>query len=131
MAVLGKVVTFSVYDPGKADWQVIREQAADVRAQGATPLVLTVPGEGVPQDFPVYYGDYKPLITLNRANGGATYIDNGEIISKWSPKDVPSGSEWTGLLERDPVDAFTDFTVKRRIKAQGFALYLLALLLLL
>jgi hypothetical protein len=29
------------------------------------------------------------------------------------------------------VDAFTDFTVKRRIKAQGFALYLLALLLLL
>ncbi len=131
MAVLGKVVTFSVYDPGKADWPLIREQAADVRAQGATPLVLTVPGEGIPQDFPVYYGDYKPLITLNRANGGATYIDNGEIISKWSPKDVPSGSEWTGLLERDSVDAFTDFTVKRRIKAQGFALYLLALLLLL
>jgi hypothetical protein len=131
MAVLGKVVTFSVYDPGKADWTLIREQAADVRAQGATPLVLTVPGEGIPQDFPVYYGDYKPLITLNRANGGATYIDNGEIISKWSPKDVPSGSEWSGLLERDPVDAFTDFTVKRRIKAQGFALYLLALLLLL
>ena len=131
MAVLGKVVTFSVYDSGKADWTLIREQAADVRAQGATPLVLTVPGEGIPQDFPVYYGDYKPLITLNRANGGATYIDNGEIISKWSPKDVPSGSEWSGLLERDPVDAFTDFTVKRRIKAQGFALYLLALLLLL
>ena len=124
-------MVFSVYAPARADWDRIRTQRAESVAQGLHPLILSVPGEDIPQDLEVFYADYKPLITLNRANGGATYLDNGEVISKWSPKDVPSGSGLSGLLQRDPVDAFTDFTVKRRIRAQGFTLYLLALLLLL
>ena len=128
-AVLGKVMVFSVYDPAKADWERIGSQAAEARSCGATPLLLTVPGENVPQD--VYFADYKPLITLNRANGGATYFNDGELVAKWSPRDVPEGSDLKGLLERDPVDVSTEFTVQRRIKAQGFALYLLALLMLL
>jgi len=128
-AVLGKVMVFSVYDPAKADWQRIGSQAAEARSCGATPLLLTVPGENVPQN--VYFADYKPLITLNRANGGATYFNDGELVAKWSPRDVPEGSDLKGLLERDPVDVSTEFTVQRRIRAQGFTLYLLALLLLL
>ena len=128
-AVLGKVMVFSVYDPAKADWERIGSQAAEARSCGATPLLLTVPGENVPQD--VYFADYKPLITLNRANGGATYFNDGELVAKWSPRDVPEGSDLKGLLERDPVDVSTEFTVQRRIRAQGFTLYLLALLLLL
>lgn len=130
-AVLGKVMVFSVTDPEKADWDRLRSQYADAAAQGATPMVLTVPGEGVPEDMTVYFADYKPLITMNRANGGATYFDNGELIAKWSPRDFPEGTDLKGFLERDPVDASTDFTVRRRIKAQGFTLYLFALLLLL
>ena len=129
LAVLGKVLVFSVYDPAKADWDRIRSQAAEARSCGATPLILTVPGEHAPQD--VYYADYKPLITLNRANGGATYFNEGELISKWSPRDVPDGDDLKSLLDREPVVASTDFITGRRIKAQGFALYLLALLLLL
>jgi hypothetical protein len=128
-AVLGKVMVFSVYDPAKADWERIDSQAAEARSCGATPLLLTVPGENVPQDG--YFADFKPLITLNRANGGATYFNDGELVAKWSPRDVPEGSDLKGLLERDPVDVSTEFTVQRRIKAQGFALYLLALLMLL
>ena len=128
-AVEGKVMVFSVYDPDKADWERIRTQAADARACGATPLILTVPGEDAPDN--VYYADYKPLITLNRANGGATYFNDGELISKWSPRDVPEGEDLKNLLDREPVAASTDFIVGRRIRAQGFAVYLLALLLLL
>ena len=128
-AVLGKVMVFSVYDPDDADWDRVRSQAAEARACGATPLILSVPGEDTPQD--VYLADYKPLITLNRANGGATYINDGELILKWSPRDVPEGEELKGLLDREPVAASTDFIVGRRIRAQGFTLYLLALLLLL
>ena len=128
-AVLGKVMVFSVYDPDDADWERIRTQAAGARACGATPLILSVPGEDTPQD--VYLADYKPLITLNRANGGATYFNDGELILKWSPRDVPEGEELKGLLDREPVAASTDFIVGRRIRAQGFTLYLLALLLLL
>ena len=129
LAVLGKVMVFSVYDPAKADWDRIRSQAAEARDKGATPLILAVPGENTPED--VCYADYKPLITLNRANGGATYFDDGELVAKWSPRDVPEGSGLKDFLERDPVDASTEFTVQRRIKAQGFGLYLLALLMLL
>ena len=129
LAVLGKVVVFSVYNPAKADWDRIRNQAAEARACGATPLILTVPGEDAPDN--VYYADYKPLITLNRANGGATYFNDGELISKWSPRDVPDGEDLKGLLDREPVAASTDFIVGRRIRAQGFTVYLLALLLLL
>ena len=129
LAVLGKVMVFSVYDPAKADWDRIRTQAAEARACGATPLILTVPGENAPQD--AYYADYKPLITLNRANGGAVYFNDGELISKWSPRDVPEGEELKGILDREPVSASTDFILGRRIKAQGFAVYLIALLLLL
>ena len=128
-AVLGKVMVFSVYDPDDADWDRVRSQAAEARACGATPLILSVPGEDTPQD--VYLVDYKPLITLNRANGGATYFNDGELILKWSPRDVPEGEELKGLLDREPVAASTDFIVGRRIRAQGFTLYLLALLLLL
>ena len=129
LAVLEKVMVFSVYDPEDADWDRIRTQAAEARVCGATPLILAVPGEDTPED--VYLADYKPLITLNRANGGATYFNDGELISKWSPRDVPEGEELRSLLDREPVVASTDFIVGRRIRAQGFALYLLALLLLL
>ena len=129
LAVLGKVMVFSVYDPEDADWDRIRTQAAEVRISGATPLILAVPGEDTPED--VYLADYKPLITLNRANGGATYFNDGELISKWSPRDVPKGEDLKEVLDREPVSLSTDFITGRRIKAQGFALYLLALLLLL
>ena len=129
LAVLGKVMVFSVYDPAKADWDRIRSQAADAQYAGATPLIISVPAENVPQG--VYYADYKPLITLNRANGGATYFEEGELISKWSPRDVPEKERLRDLLDREPVSVSTDFIVSRRIKAQGFTVYLLALLLLL
>ena len=129
LAVLGKVMVFSVYDPEDADWDRIRTQAAEARVCGATPLILAVPGEYTPED--VYLADYKPLITLNRANGGATYFNDGELISKWSPRDVPEAEALRSLLDREPVGLSTDFITGRRIRAQGFALYLLALLLLL
>ena len=129
LAVLGKVVVFSVYAPAKADWGRIRRQTAEVRACGATPLILTIPGETVPED--VYYADYKPLITLNRANGGATYFNDGELIAKWSPRDVPGGENLRNWLDRESVAASIDFITGRRIRAQGFTVYLLALLLLL
>ena len=129
LAVLGKVMVFSVYDPEDADWDRIRTQAAEARVCGATPLILAVPGEYTPED--VYLADYKPLITLNRANGGATYFNDGELISKWSPRDVPEAEELKNLLDREPVGLSTDFITGRRIRAQGFTLYLLALLFLL
>ena len=128
-AVEGKVMVFSVYDPASVNWNRIRRQAQEAEDGGATPLILSVPGEDVPNG--AYFSDYKPLITLNRGNGGASYFNDGELISKWSSPDIPEADALKELLDAEPVRVSTDFIVGRRIRAQGFVLYLLALLLLL
>ena len=131
LAVLGKTVVFSVYQADRVNWERLREQMDAVELSGASSLLLVFrnPEEAVPVDVPVYEADYKTLITLNRANGGAAYFDEGELVGKWAPRDFPENL--SKLFARDPVDASTDFIVSRRIKAQGFCLYLAAVLFLL
>lgn len=34
--------------------------------------------------FRIVYGDFKTVITFNRSNGGATYVNQGLIVKKWS-----------------------------------------------
>ncbi len=34
--------------------------------------------------FSLVYSDYKSVITFNRSNGGATYVNRGIIVKKWS-----------------------------------------------
>ena len=76
----------------------------------------------------VYTADYKTLITLNRSNGGAVYIDDGSIIRKWSATDLPLSKGLKKLSRRDSLDATVQYLTRGRIRAQGFALYLLAML---
>ncbi len=135
LAVLGKVAVFSVTDPGSADWERLARQWGAAADSGVSPLLLVfasmddVDSFGIPPHLPVYYSDYRTLIALNRANGGITYINDGEIISKWTPREF-SAKRLSKVTGRDPVDACTSFVVQRRIKAQGFGLYLAAILLL-
>ena len=131
MAVQGKVVVFSVYDPSTAPWEKIRERYQAVQAAGARPLLLATatPEEMAAQDLPAYFADYKTLITMNRDNGGSTYLDKGELIAKWGVRDFPR--DLAEDLAADPVDLSTHVSVKRRIQAQGFCLILGAALILL
>ena len=133
-AAEGKVVVFSVYDPGKANWERLHKQFMQVQEAGANPILMVAsyPAEidsfGIPIDIPVHYADYKTLITLNRSNGGATYLCEGEIIGKWHQRNFPASI--ASDLRQDPVDLSSNLILKRRLKAQGFALYLAALLIL-
>jgi hypothetical protein len=131
LAVQGKVVVFSVYDPSKAPWEKIRERYQAVQAAGARPLLLATATaeEMAAQDLPVYFADYKTLITMNRDNGGATYFDRGELVAKWGVRDFPK--DLVEDLAADPVDLSTHVSVKKRIQAQGFCLILGAVLILL
>lgn len=131
VAVQGKVVVFSVYDPSKAPWEKIRERYQAVQAAGARPLLLvtSTPGEMAAQDLPAYFADYKTLITMNRDNGGATYLDRGEVIAKWGVRDFPR--HVAEDLAADPVDLSTHVSVRRRIQSQGFCLVLGVVLILL
>lgn len=135
LAVEGPVVTLSVYEPSKASWERIRKQYNQILEAGARPLLLVAsyPLEidrfNIPIDMTVYYADYKTLITLNRSNGGATYIYDGEIIGKWHQRNFPS--DIAAYLEQDPVDLSSGFILKRRVKSQVYVLSLAALLILL
>ena len=134
MAAEGKVVVFSVYEPAKARWDRIQKQYNRVLEAGASPLLLVasypleIDNYGIPLDMTVYYADYKTLITLNRSNGGASFFSEGELIEKWGQKDFPEDLSWR--FQEDPVELNSRFILKRRLKAQGFCLYLAALLML-
>lgn len=134
LAAIGRVVVFSVYKPEKAPWADIAARCKAVEEAGGTPLVLLAcaPSQlasyDIPAGLPVYFADYRTLISLNRSNGGATYLSQGEIILKWTAADAPT--DYHGLLADDPVNLSTWKLGRSRIKAQGFCLYLAALLLL-
>jgi len=134
LAVEGKVVAISVYNPRRCNWNRVAEISARASDCGATPIVLATssPSEldeiGIPMDLDVYYSDYKTLITLNRANGGATYIADGEIVRKWHPRNFPGPEGFTKLLSKDVTDSQIKSVTPGRIKAEGFTLYLLAVL---
>ena len=136
-AVLGQVILFSVYHPEKVDWKRLEGQYETARRAGASTFVVVggvaedMDRLGVPPQLEIFYADPKELMTFNRANGGGTYLHNGEIVSKWAPCDAPKSGEMEALLNRNSVDASTSFVSRRRILSQGFCLYLVALLLLL
>lgn len=134
MAAEGRVVVFSVYDPAKAPWDRIVTQYNAVAETGATPLVLLAAAPSqisefdAPATLPLYFADYKTLISLNRDNGGLTYLSSGEIINKWSSRGAPA--DFTPVIYDDPVNLSTWTLSRNRLKAQGFCLYLAALLIL-
>ena len=131
LAARGRVVVFSVYEPTKAPWEKIRERCEAVAEAGARPLLIvtSLPGELPLQGLQAYMADYKTLITLNRDNGGATYFEDGELIAKWGVRDFPKHPAED--LKADTVDLSTHISAKKRIQAQGFCLFLGAVLILL
>ena len=132
MAAEGKVVVISVYEPAKAPWDKVQAQYHAVLEAGGVPLVLTsaLPGDALlPAGLPVYFADYKTLITLNRSNGGGTYFDEGELVNKWDVRHMPE--TLAADFASDPVDLSTHYIVRRRLRTQGFCVYLAAVLLLL
>ena len=134
MAAEGKVVIFSVYDPATAPWEQISDGYNAALEAGGQPLVMLacapsqVSGYAVPAGLPVHFADYKALISLNRENGGATYLSEGEIIMKWAVKDIPT--DFSTVFPDDPVNISTWILSRNRLRAQGFCLYLAALLIL-
>lgn len=130
LAAKGRVIIFSIYNPEKAPWERVAAGYNAALEAGATPLVLVAcaPSQISNVPVPVYFADYKTLITLNRDNGGAVYLSEGEIILKWTSKGVPP--DFYGVVQDDPVNLSAWKLGRSRLKAQGFCLYLAALLIL-
>ncbi len=79
----------------------------------------------------VRFSDFKTLATLNRSNGGATWISDGQIVRKWSYTLRPSRGKLETLLAEDPVSLALETASRGSLALQGFLLYVFAVLLLL
>ena len=141
LATKGNVLVVSAYRKLSAGRiEGIESLVADARAVGLTPIVL-VPSDDVLaaasekhaalEDGLVYYSDYKTLATLNRSNGGATWISDGQIVRKWSYTLRPSSEKLSAALAEDPTALALETQSKGSLALQSFLLYVFAVLLLL
>ena len=141
LATKGNVLVVSAYRKLSAGRiEGIESLVADARAVGLTPIVL-VPSDDVLaaasekhaalEDGLVYYSDYKTLATLNRSNGGATWISDGQIVRKWSYTLRPSSEKLSAALAEDPTALALETQSKGSLALQSFLLYIFAVLLLL
>ena len=124
-AALGQVMVFSVYNPETCNWEQLEANTAKV-PEGVACIVLATE-----ETHGAMVSDYRTLIALNRANGGITYLSEGEVIRKWQPRDYPSTEALDRLLQADATEARVKSVTPGRIMAEGYALVLLAILIIL
>ena len=125
----GRVMLLSVYDvPGFKRQEQAEQFLREAEAEGFT--ALAVAREPIP-GIETYTSDYKKIITLNRSNGGVTYLDDGEIICKWPSRRIPDAQGLAEVASRNPLEQLVERSSRRRVAFQGVVLYSLAVLLIL
>lgn len=141
LATKGNVLVVSAYRKLSAGRiEGIESLVTDARAVGLIPIVLVPSDDALAaasekhaalEDGLVYYSDYKTLATLNRSNGGATWISDGQIVRKWSYTLRPSSEKLSAALAEDPTALALETQSKGSLALQSFLLYIFAVLLLL
>lgn len=132
LALEGNVMLVSEYNPDEVSDRKsakLDEFASDASSLGFTILFLK-------SEFPLesdgfYFADRRALMTLNRSNGGATFVSDGQIVRKWAAGSLPDAAEMQELLEVSPTEAMMNASSSSRLKVQGFLLYVFAVMLLL
>lgn len=127
----GRVLVVSIYQDEVSEQrlQEIDTLLDEAKKAGFQPLLLSA---SLDSDSPYhFFCDYKTLITLNRSSGGATYIDNGQIIRKWSKRTLPTPEELATISDEDSTDTFIGRDTRTNLAFQGFLLYVFAVMLLL
>ena len=138
LAVQGNVMVISIYDPQmrQKKWDAAVRMAENARESGFNPMILVA---GIPEqiegkvtgDIPVYFSDYKTLITLNRSNAGATWLSHGYIIKKWGRRAYPDQDDLLTYIKGNSTEAILESNTKGSLLFQGFLLYVFAIMLLL
>ena len=132
LALEGKVIVVSLYEQDMKQKQMERIYDFIERAEtaGFKAILLTAFPFEVPEGIRCYSADYKTRLTLNRSNGGATYINDGLIIHKWAKKSLPTQEELAKISQEDVTEAIIGNS-HSSLAFQGFLLYVFAVMLLL
>ncbi|MBR3076061.1 MAG: hypothetical protein IKH11_09960 [Bacteroidales bacterium] len=132
MLAQGTKLLFTVYDvesiPDSFS-EKFKQCAAEASGAGAQPLIIA--SAGLPEDLACYFSDRRTLMTVNRSNGGATLLRDGVVVAKWPFRSLPDGERLAELKEKDSTEAIMSENTPKRLKLQGFLLYVFAVLLLL
>ena len=107
----GKVLLMTVYDPAELsekEMDRIYEERSVARAAGIRPVVVYA-GEGG-----IYSSDKKTLMSLNRSNGGASLIVDGQVTRKWTNADLPDEEELTMISAEDPSQLVAESEIRGR-----------------
>ena len=142
LLVSGKLMAVSVFAPDRMkprQWEKIERFVQETGELGYTPMVLmaatpeTVESTvSSPQILAsTYFADRKKLLTLNRSNGGATFLDDGLIVTKWSRRQLPDRQTLEEFAETDVTESLLSEDNSHRVKFQAFLLYVFAVMLLL
>ena len=138
LATQGDVMVISIYNPDikEKKWKESVKFAEQAKEAGFTPMILVAATpeqiKGInTNDIPVYFCDYKTLITLNRANGGATWFSQGYLIKKWAPRLYPDIEQLDEYIKGNPTETILENDSEGNLIFQGFLLYVFAVMLLL
>ncbi|MCR4859874.1 MAG: hypothetical protein K5910_04335 [Bacteroidales bacterium] len=142
LMVSGKLMAVSVYEPGKIGpqgWEKIAGLMRNATDLGYNPVVLAAATPEMMESLTsapeilgsTYFADRKKLLTLNRSNGGATYIQDGLIVTKWSIRRLPDRDKLSDLAAIDVTESLLSENNGDRLKFQAFLLYVFAVMLLL
>lgn len=138
LATQADVMIISVYDAdiNKDRWDSAIEFAQEAKGAGFSPMILVAASPDRFSGFdskgiPVYYSDYKTLITMNRANAGATWFSKGYLIKKWSPRSYPDFEKLTEYIKGNPTETIIENDAEGSLIFQGILLYVFAVMLLL
>jgi hypothetical protein len=138
LATKGNVMVISVYrhDMAKKKWNAAVKFATEARSAGYSPMFLIA---GTPEqvsdihtgEVPVYFCDYKTLITMNRSNAGATWFSQGYLIKEWSRRAYPDTEALAAYIDGNTTEAVLENDAEGSLIFQGFLLYVFAVMLLL
>jgi len=148
VAIKRDVMIVSVYKPGKMSmkgWKKTADILSRSKAAGFTQVLLAActPEEYedlIPKDLEgesraillesAYFADYKELISLNRANGGATWFHNGNLIEKWSANNLPDRNTLDKIIRSNSTSTMLKASTKGRLTFQALFLYSFAVMIL-
>lgn len=129
----GSVLLISYYDDSELTQDEIlsvADFAQSAMDAGFMPYVLSTSYVEIP-GLESYVADYKTLITLNRGNGGYTFLDDGYIITKFSGHKSLSYEVMESMSDMDSTDVYIKTATGRTVLLQVFFVCFFAVILLL
>jgi len=126
----GNVVVVSCYDPDDLDIASTATFCQDALNAGYFPYVVSRAMVDVP-GVECLLADYKAVITLNRSNGGATFLSDGLILRKRSAVSPLDYEEMEQMASDDPTEVYVRSATRHSVALQGFILIFFFILLIL